>query len=261
MRSHGHRALKILAGVVIGIIVILVCIEIGLRAYISREVKNEVPGASISIGGYPLVFSLPQGSVKTVDLRVPDSVNIRYTDANRRNPVVSGNPESHILLHDLSMSGDTMRAGDIDLHTTLHDDYLLAMIQRTLHESMGADTAATQIIQVTGVHTTSQGTLEVQFTGGVLTLNLTPVVESDGSLSFTAKSSSVFGFSMPDVVTKAFSDAIATGTNQTITDYRFQDVHIEPNAMNVHLTGTNVPLSQLPHEADQKPHHGSAKTT
>lgn len=155
-RSRRPRIVRILVWVAVIVLILLVVAEIALRALISHGVKEDVPGASIRLGGYPLVLSLPHHTVKSVELDVPDTVVITYPDVNTYTPTIAGDPASHVVIHDLTFNGQhDLRAGTLDLHSTLHDDYLLAIVQQSVARATKDNEVASTLLQVTGLHTTS----------------------------------------------------------------------------------------------------------
>lgn len=262
---------KTLLGIIVGVIVLLLVAEFGLRWYIGKQLGDQMQAsstgekASVSFGASPLLLGMATGKIPEVTVDSPSTVTITAGTAGEA-PTITGQPESHVTMKDLDFAAnDNATAGSVDMVTTMTDEYLLAVVQRQMAENNSGATGTTlngatgdqldlgalagqliqQLVTVTGITSDpANGTVDVQITNGAAALTLRPQAQ-DGKLTFTAKNASIFGVSLPTEV----SDALTQGFSQKLQEIgpglSLADVTVVDGGVKIHVVGTNVPLSSL----------------
>lgn len=262
---------KTLLGIIVGVIVLLLVAEFGLRWYIGKQLGDQMQAsstgekASVSFGASPLILGMATGKIPEVTVDSPSTVTITAGTAGEA-PTITGQPESHVTMKDLDFAAnDNATAGSVDMVTTMTDEYLLAVVQRQMADNNSGATGTTlngatgdqldlgalagQLIQrlvtVTGITSDpANGTVDVQITNGAAALTLRPQAQ-DGKLTFTAENASIFGVSLPTEV----SDALTQGFSQKLQEIgpglSLADVTVVDGGVQIHVVGTNVPLSSL----------------
>ncbi|WP_051645554.1 DUF2993 domain-containing protein [Corynebacterium vitaeruminis] len=262
---------KTLLGIIVGVIVLLLVAEFGLRWYIGKQLGDQMQAsstgekASVSFGASPLLLGMATGKIPEVTVDSPSTVTITAGTAGEA-PTITGQPESHVTMKDLDFAAnDNATAGSVDMVTTMTDEYLLAVVQRQMAENNSGATGTTlngatgdqldlgalagqliqQLVTVTGITSDpANGTVDVQITNGAAALTLRPQAQ-DGKLTFTAENASLFGVSLPTEV----SDALTQGFSQKLQEIgpglSLSDVTVVDGGVQIHVVGTNVPLSSL----------------
>ncbi len=262
---------KTLLGIIVGVIVLLLVAEFGLRWYIGKQLGDQMQAsstgekASVSFGASPLLLGMATGKIPEVTVDSPSTVTITAGTAGEA-PTITGQPESHVTMKDLDFAAnDNATAGSVDMVTTMTDEYLLAVVQRQMAENNSGATGTTlngatgdqldlgalagqliqQLVTVTGITSDpANGTVDVQITNGAAALTLRPQAQ-DGKLTFTAENASIFGVSLPTEV----SDALTQGFSQKLQEIgpglSLADVTVVDGGVKIHVVGTNVPLSSL----------------
>ena len=210
---------KTLLGIIVGVIVLLLVAEFGLRWYIGKQLGDQMQAsstgekASVSFGASPLLLGMATGKIPEVTVDSPSTVTITAGTAGEA-PTITGQPESHVTMKDLDFAAnDNATAGSVDMVTTMTDEYLLAVVQRQMAENNSGATGTTlngatgdqldlgalagqliqQLVTVTGITSDpANGTVDVQITNGAAALTLRPQAQ-DGKLTFTAENASIFG--------------------------------------------------------------------
>lgn len=262
---------KTLLGIIVGVIVLLLVAEFGLRWYIGKQLGDQMQAsstgekASVSFGASPLLLGMATGKIPEVTVDSPSTVTITASTAGEA-PTITGQPESHVTMKDLDFAAnDNATAGSVDMVTTMTDEYLLAVVQRQMAENNSGATGTTlngatgdqldlgalagqliqQLVTVTGITSDpANGTVDLQITNGAAALTLRPQAQ-DGKLTFTAENASIFGVSLPTEV----SDALTQGFSQKLQEIgpglSLADVTVVDGGVKIHVVGTNVPLSSL----------------
>ncbi|AHI21748.1 LmeA family phospholipid-binding protein [Corynebacterium vitaeruminis] len=262
---------KTLLGIIVGVIVLLLVAEFGLRWYIGKQLGDQMQAsstgekASVSFGASPLILGMATGKIPEVTVDSPSTVTITAGTAGEA-PTITGQPESHVTMKDLDFAAnDNATAGSVDMVTTMTDEYLLAVVQRQMADNNSGATGTTlngatgdqldlgalagqliqQLVTVTGITSDpANGTVDVQITNGAAALTLRPQAQ-DGKLTFTAENASIFGVSLPTEV----SDALTQGFSQKLQEIgpglSLADVTVVDGGVKIHVVGTNVPLSSL----------------
>lgn len=272
MRSHtSNKPIKILAGIVAVIIVVLLVAEFGLRWFVGNQLANSMEAqegddkASISFGAQPLLWGLATKNLNNVEIWTPNSLAITYPESSEI-PEISGTPETTITLSDVDMSNpDSPVAGHLTMRTLATDEFLLATIQReqandqqssqqqgnpfeggelSLEDLAGG--FIQNLVKITGITSNAaSGTVDVQITNGAAALTLRPEV-TDGQLGFVAENASLFGFELPESVSDALSKALSEGVGETAgTGMTVTNVEVVDGGVDLTVDGDNVNLTEL----------------
>ena len=268
-KRRGNKAVKILVTVVVVILLLLAAAEFGLRFYLKGQIADEMRDSSaeqgielsgdpdVSFGASPMLLGLAQGKLSRVTVDLPSSLNISYEDSDRSKPVVTGQPAATMNAKDMEITGDDPVIGDLTLDTVLPQDYLLAVLQKSMSED-GGDPAADDggagdllsgLIQITGVTTNEEtGTLDIEISSGLATLSMTPSV-TDGKMSFEVADMKILGMSMPDSLVGDLSDSL-TQTVEETENLEVTDASVTADGLKVRLHGTDMKVDDLASEVD-----------
>lgn len=268
-KRRGNKAVKILVTVVVVILLLLAAAEFGLRFYLKGQIADEMRDSSaeqgielsgdpdVSFGASPMLLGLAQGKLSRVTVDLPSSLDISYEDSDRSRPVVTGQPAATMNAKDMEITGDDPVIGDLTLDTVLPQDYLLAVLQKSMSEE-GGDQAADDdgagdllsgLIQITGVTTNEEtGTLDIEISSGLATLSMTPTV-TDGKMSFEVADMKILGMSMPDSLVGDLSDSL-TQTIEETENLEVTDASVMADGLKVRLHGTDMKVDDLASEVD-----------
>ncbi|HAJ52132.1 MAG TPA: DUF2993 domain-containing protein [Corynebacterium variabile] len=268
-KRRGNKAVKILVTVVVVILLLLAAAEFGLRFYLKGQIADEMRDSSaeqgielsgdpdVSFGASPMLLGLAQGKLSRVTVDLPSSLDISYEDSDRSRPVVTGQPAATMNAKDMEITGDDPVIGDLTLDTVLPQDYLLAVLQKSMSQE-GGDQAADDggagdllsgLIQITGVTTNEEtGTLEIEISSGLATLSMTPTV-TDGKMSFEVADMKILGMSMPDSLVGDLSDSL-TQTIEETENLEVTDASVTADGLKVRLHGTDMKVDDLASEVD-----------
>lgn len=274
-KTIGSRISKIILTIIVALVVLLLLAEFGLRWTISKQLKDSVGSnstgqeASISFGPTPLLFSAITQNVPHVNIESPSTVNIKHPGDANAVPEVTGTPQSFINVNSLNISDpDNPVAGSLSLRTTLADDYLLAVLQKSIAENQKHQAAPTegegndlgalagaflqQLIQVTGITSNpADGTVKVDITGGAANLTLKPEA-IDGRLSFTATNASLLGVELPSTVSDALTQGLRDQANTMTGSLTIKSVEVVEHGITIEVAGENVNLNELSTEKGQQ---------
>lgn len=268
-RRRPGRGVKILIAVVAVIIILLIAAEFGLRAVLKNQVADELRSSSseqgvelsgdpaVSFGASPLLLGLVQQKIPELTVDLPSSLDISYEDSDRSKPVVTGQPAATLSAKDMEISGDNPLVGDLTLDTTLPQEYLLAVLQKSMSESQDDPTAEADpgtdllsgLIQITGVTANSgTGNLDIEISGGLATLSMTPSV-ADGALSFDVADLKIFGLSLPDEMVTGLSDSLTRSVEKT-ENLDITAAEVTGDGLKVRLHGSDVRVDDIASEVD-----------
>lgn len=267
--------MKILLAVVVALVIIAAAAEFGLRTYLKGQLADEMRRSAseqgielaadpqVSFGSSPLLLGLARGTIPSLSVDLPSTLDISYQDSDRSRPVVKGQPAATIDLSDMEISRDNPRAGELSMETTLPDDYLLAVINQSMSQQTSqtspdgdgqaqgatADNLLSGLIQVTGVKSDKdKGTLDVELSGGLATLSMTPK-SVDGALSFDVSDVKIFGLSLPEELVGDISSSL-TGSVERTENLRITGASVTADGLRVTLHGDDVRLDDITTEVN-----------
>ncbi len=264
--------MKILVTVVVVVLLLLAAAEFGLRFTLKGRVSDELRDSAtdqgielsgdpqVSFGASPMLLGLVRGRIPEMTVDLPSSLNISYRDSDRSKPVVTGQPAATLTAKNMQASGDDPTVGDLTVDTVLPQDYLLAVLQRsmsgdggdggnrTADDSSGAGLLS-GLIQITGVDTDPDaGTLDIEISGGLATLSMTPSAV-DGGMSFEVADLQIFGMSLPDDMVAGLSDSL-TRTVEKTDNLEITRVSVTGDGLEVRLHGSDVRVDDIASEVD-----------
>lgn len=257
---------KILLILVVVLALLAAAAEFGVRAYAKNTVVDEIRSSaekngtklsedpSVSFGTSPLLLGIAQGKIPSFDATIPSSLDVSYEDSDKSRPVVTGQPEMRINAKDMSTDTGDPTAGEIAVDTTLPPEFLLAEIQKSQAESSanggnggdGGDAGGLLegLIEVTGVNmNTGENTMDLEITGGLATLSMTPVVE-DGAMNFRVDNLSILGMDLPESMVQSLTDSLQETVND-VEGLQIQSADITEGGLKVRLHGTDVSLDEV----------------
>lgn len=252
---------KILIALVVVLVLLAAVAEFGVRTYAKNTVVDEIRSSaqkngtelsedpSVSFGTSPLLLGLAQGKIPSFDATIPSSLDVSYEDSDQSRPVVSGQPEMAINAKNMSTDTGNPTAGEITVDTTLPPEFLLAEIQKSQAQATdgnGGDGGGLLegLIEVTGVKmNTEDNTMDLEITGGLATLSMTPVVEED-ALNFQVENLQILGMDLPESMVKSLTDSLQETVND-VEGLQIQSADITEGGLSVHLHGTDVSLDEV----------------
>lgn len=255
-KSSTSTVWKVILAVLVGILILVLVVEIGLRWFVSSQLRSQFEEAApdtavvqeeptVSFGPYPLVVSLLMRNIPSLEMTTPSTLRLDQEP-------ITGSPAAQIEIEDLSMSHDPV-AGRLLITTELPDDYVEEILRRELNEALDSGEAdsevtgiLTELISITDVAANpAENTFDVVFTDGVLSLELQPVMVDD-QLTFEAASVSLFSFELPSRVTEMVTGMLAEGFQQEVTsELSIQEFTVIPNGFRITATGENVNFNEL----------------
>ncbi len=239
-KSAASTAWKIVLGFLVGLLVLVLIVELGLRWYLSSQMTKASPAGAepeVSFGATPLVLGLARGELTQMEMHIPSTLRIEGQEA-------TGQPASDVRLEGVGL-GQNPTARHLVASSTIPDDFLLVTLQKGIAEQSGYDMLGNVVITDI-VANQAADTVDVEFGGGLFTLTLDPKTV-DGQLQFTATSSKLLAWELPQEATSAISDALQQGMADQFGggDLEFADVEVLDGEVKFTLEGQDVPLNEL----------------
>lgn len=246
VRSASSAIWKFIVGILVALLIILLVAEFGLRWFIGNELRSSFQeqaardgvtleeDPTVAFGATPLVFSVVRGTIPSVEISLPSTLQI--TDQE-----VLGQPAAVATLTDLDIS-DPSHPVAAHLVTTAEvpDAYMLATIQHALRSDNTGG-----FVQVSDLRSNpAEGTLDVSFNNGIAVLNLVPT-PVDGNLSFEATGASFLGFDLPRQVSDLITRGLQQGVQEQAGGFRIDAFEVVDGGARLTLSGENVALSQV----------------
>jgi len=257
-RSTSSTIGKFLLGLLVAVLILVLVAEFGLRWFVGKELRDgfraeaQEQGTTLSedptiaFGATPLIVSAVRGVIPEVEITTPSTLSITQGEL----PEINGSPAAHVQLTDLRISDpDNPVAAHMVTSTEVPEDYLLATVQRSMAEQQsgteGVGALVQGLIRVTDITANPAGnTLDVEFTDGAATLNLTPV-PVDGQLTFEATGASLFGFDLPEQVTEMITRGLAESVTDQSGQVRIDSFEVIDNGARVVVSGDNLNLNSI----------------
>jgi hypothetical protein len=248
---------KILLTLVVILALLAAAAEFGVRTYAKNTVVDEIRSSaqkngteltedpSVSFGASPLLLGLAQGKIPSFNATIPSSLDVSYEDSDRSRPVVTGQPEMTIDAKDMAADANDPTAGEITVDTTLPPEFLLAEIRSSQSQAPEAGGGLLEgLIEVTGVQMNpDRNTMDLEITGGLATLSMTPVVEN-GALNFRVENLQILGMDLPESAVKSLTDSLQQTVNE-LEGLQIQKAEVTEDGLKVQLHGTDVSLDEV----------------
>ncbi|MBG6122476.1 DUF2993 domain-containing protein [Corynebacterium aquatimens] len=252
--SSGSKALKIIIGVLVGILILFMLVEFGLRHYVAAQIKSSfiesAPAGAVideepdvSFGPSPLLFAVASKKVDSVTVRVPSTLT-------SNGGVIEGNPPAKLELRGFTLDSDPV-ADSLTLTSDLPNQYVREMLQSQLSHAMDEQSEGDfaiykDIVTISDVESKpSDGTFEITISNGGATIELKPEMEND-TLYFTAVRTKIMGITLPDFVSEIITQQLRKAMEeQVIGSLAVKNFDVLPDNFRVTLSGDNVPLKEL----------------
>lgn len=254
-KRSGSKALKIILGILVGILVLFMIAELALRYYISDQIKtsfaDSVPAGAVvtdepkvKYSAKPLLFGVATKKIDKVTVEVPSTLT-------SRGGVVEGNPAATMDLRGFTLTSEPV-ADQLTLTTDLPNQYVREILQSELSKAMneaegGELSIYNEIVTVSDVDSKpSNDSFEITFSNGALSVELQPHMEND-QLFFTAVATRIVGIKLPDVVSEIITGALRSAMEeQVVGPLAVKDFKVLPDNFRITLSGSNVNLGELP---------------
>ena len=257
---------KIALAVIAVIVVLFGLGEFGARTYFANQITNSVKEEAqkngtqiesdpkVSFGSSPVLLALVTGTIGSMDLQLPSTLNISYQGADKSKPIVKGYPAVHIDAHNLKPSdnGDDMTMGEVTIDTSVPNDLMLAQAQKSTEQSTGDLGFLSGLLRVTDIQPNlERQTMEFQIGGGLATLQMKPVV-SNGNLMFDMDSAQILGQNLPQQFVDQLKGSLAGTTVAAVGGLNFEKVSVTQTGLEVTLHGTNVDMNEVGKAFDEQ---------
>lgn len=241
-KSVAGTAWKIIVGILLTLLVLVIVAEMGLRWFLSNQMTSqfEAQGGGkpeVSFGSAPLVFGLARGEFSELNMSTPST--LQFSDSG-----VTGQPASKVHMEGLRL-GEEPIARRLTTTATLPDDYLLYTLQQGIAQQSGYDALGN--IVITGLTANqAEDVIDVEFAGGLFSLSLDPEAR-DGALAFTATSSKLLAWELPQEATNAISNSLSQGLQEQMagSSLRMDDVKVLDGDIELTMSGDNVNLNEM----------------
>ncbi len=256
------RAPGIILGVLVIVALLLVAAEIGVRMYIGKEIAagfrehEESRGAvvhedpEVSFGATPVLLAALTKNVPSMDMKIPETLDIQDPTGDNGRPTVVGTPRSDVTLTDVDITDQRDPvAGHVEVHTHIPVDLMLAeanisAADATAGGGMLGDLAQ-QALRLTKLTPhPDRGVLTAEFSGGLLTADIRPVVR-DGGITAEVEGGSLLGLPTDDLIRMIVEAAVSGPAHQIGAGITVHDVTVTDQGTTAHLSGDNVRLSTL----------------
>lgn len=254
MMSPMKTAWKVTVSVLAALLVLLLVAEFGLRAFMAGQIRSDMAAqnpetisaeqadeAKVSFGPSPLTLGLLRGVVPHVAMTTPSTLVAQ-------GETYTGQPGADISVDNLSVADGRQVAGRLRMTTDLPDDYVRAILQEQLSSSIqgGGASFLDGLLTVSGVASHPEtGTFTVEVSDGAAAIDLRPAMVND-SLTFEAASTELFGFQLPDTVTRGITSALQQGVEDAVnSEMRVTEFTVVDGALRVTVEGENVDMEKL----------------
>lgn len=243
MNSGVKTAWKVVVSVLAALLVLFIVAEAGLRTFVARQVTQDPAAANmdVSFGNSPLTFGLLRGKFPHMTLNQPSTLLVNGNE-------ISGEPATTVQLDDIRVTGGEPVADSLEVTTELPNEFIRAMLNKQMEQQLG-DGFLSDVIKISDVSTDPEaGTFKLTFTAGAAGVELRPVLTS-GELAFEATNTELFGFSLPEEVAAALSDAMSQGVAGEVGGgMRITDFTVVPGGLRVTMAGEQVNFAELQRE-------------
>lgn len=232
-------AWKVALSIIVAVLLLFIVAEAGIRAFVANQVTSQAPeGTSVSFGASPVTIGLLGG-------KFPHITVDQQGDLQINGDQISGTPSSVVDMDNVRIQGEEPVAESLRLTTELPNEFVRAMLNQQLQQELG-DNFLANLITVSEVTSDEEaGTFTIVFSSGAAGIELEPQMQ-DGQLTFQARSTELFGFSLPDEVAQSISSAMSQGVADEATGgMSVEDFTVIPGGLQVSVSGENVNFAEL----------------
>lgn len=257
------KPVTIVIGVIVALILALVVGEIAVRMSASKMVTDEFQAMSeadgvnteetldVSFGASPLLLALVTNNVGTVNVEAPNTLEITDPAADNGQTEVRGTPSAQIHASNVDVSDrNNPIAESVTVTSQLPSDLILAEANLASRTGAGNDSILEQLASSATRMTSIQpdperGVLMVEFSGGVVTAEITPVVRN-GTVEVDVQGGSIAGFAADEAM-RTMAQLAITGPigDLDVEGLEISDVRVTENGIDVDLEGTNLSAEAL----------------
>ena len=255
--------LGVIVGVVLVVALVLVVGEIALRMFLGKEISDgfreaeQSRGAVVSedvqtsFGSNPVLLALLTSELGGMNLKTPSTLQI--TDPREENgaPQIIGSPAADVTLTDVDISNTSDPvASRVEVVAELPSDLMIAEANIRVSDATGGSGNIFEDLVSSAVRLTAltphpdRGVLTAEFSGGLATADLRPVVR-DGGIAVEVEGGSVLGVQADGLISR-FADAAVTGPAQQIgRGFTVAGVEVTDGGMAITLDGRDIALSSV----------------
>ena len=255
--------LGVIVGVVLVVALVLVVGEIALRMFLGKEISDgfreaeQSRGAVVSedvqtsFGSNPVLLALLTSELGGMNLRTPSTLQITDPRAENGAPKIIGSPAADVTLTDVDISNTSDPvASRVEVVAELPSDLMIAEANIRVSDATGGSGNIFEDLVSSAVRLTAltphpdRGVLTAEFSGGLATADLRPVVR-DGGIAVEVEGGSVLGVQADGLISR-FADAAVTGPAQQIgRGFTVAGVEVTDGGMAITLDGRDIALSSV----------------
>ena len=255
--------LGVIVGVVLVVALVLVVGEIALRMFLGKEISDgfreaeQSRGAVVSedvqtsFGSNPVLLALLTSELGGMNLKTPSTLQITDPRAENGAPQIIGSPAADVTLTDVDISNTSDPvASRVEVVAELPSDLMIAEANIRVSDATGGSGNIFEDLVSSAVRLTAltphpdRGVLTAEFSGGLATADLRPVVR-DGGIAVEVEGGSVLGVQADGLISR-FADAAVTGPAQQIGHgFTVAGVEVTDGGMAITLDGRDIALSNV----------------
>ncbi len=252
-----------IVGVVLVIALVLVAGEIAVRMFLGKEISDgfreheRARGVEVtenvetSFGSNPVLMALLTKKLGGMDLKTPSTLKIDDPRGDKGTPSIKGSPAATVTLTDVDVS-DTSDpvAAKVDVVSDLPPDLMIAEANIRVSDAAGGSGNILEDIVSSAVRLTNltphpdRGVLTAEFSGGIATVDIRPVVR-DGGVTAEVEGGSVLGVDVSGMISRFAEAAVAGPAQQIGHGFTVKDVAVTERGVTVTLEGRDIALSGI----------------
>ncbi|WP_295629468.1 hypothetical protein [uncultured Corynebacterium sp.] len=261
-KKSGAGCVGTAVGIVLVLALVLVVGEIALRMFLGKEIADgfresqEARGAQVtedvetSFGSNPVLLALITNQLAGMELRAPSTLQVTDPRAEEGTPQIIGSPEATITLTDVDISNtNNPVASGVEVLATLPTDLMIAEANIRVSDAAGGggifeDLIASAVRLTNLTPHPDRGVLTAEFSGGLATVDLRPVVR-DGGVTAEVEGGSVLGVEADGIISRFAEAAVAGPAQQIGHGFSVRDIAVDGQGVVVTLTGDDIALSDV----------------
>lgn len=250
-------------GVVLVIALVLIVGEIALRMFLGKEIadgfreQEEARGAVVtedvqtSFGSSPVLLALATSELGGMNLKTPSTLDITDPRAENGAPRIVGSPAADVTLTDVDISNTSDPvAKQVEVVAELPPELMIAEANLRVSDASGESGNFFEDLVTSAVRLTDltphpdRGVLTAEFSGGLATVDLRPVVR-DGGVTAEIEGGSFMGIDAGGLIS-LFAEAAVAGAVQDIGHgFTVADIAVTDGGLAITLEGADIALSGL----------------
>ena len=199
----------------------------------------------------PVLLALLTSELGGMNLRTPSTLQITDPRGENGAPQIIGSPAADVTLTDVDISNTSDPvASRVEVVAELPSDLMIAEANIRVSDATGGSGNIFEDLVSSAVRLTAltphpdRGVLTAEFSGGLATADLRPVVR-DGGIAVEVEGGSVLGVQADGLISR-FADAAVTGPAQQIGHgFTVAGVEVTDGGMAITLDGRDIALSSV----------------